>query len=74
MPMTLIVFGVCCRLREQVRARDVPLMTRLLRVAVPLKLLALCLFVAYLLYPKWFDRFGLVITPELRYVRGPPPT
>ena len=57
-------------------SRDAPpvVTSRLLRVAVPMTLLAVAVFIAYLLYPDWFDAMGLVIQPELKYVRGPPPT
>ncbi len=53
------------------------LLVRMLKAAVPLQVALVLLFgIAYILDPTLtgeFHNFGLVFSPQLRYVRGPPP-
>ena len=50
------------------------LLWRILKVAVPMQLAVLVLLgLAYLIDPDVLASFGIVFSPQLRYVRGPPP-
>lgn len=50
------------------------LMWRIFKVAIPLHLALITLLgLAYLLDPDTLANYGVVFSPQLRYVRGPPP-
>jgi len=57
-----------------VKIKTSSLLQRLLKYSLPLSLLFIILFGGlYLLCDQWHDALGLLISPQLKHVRGAPP-